>query len=186
VIFVNLPIKSDVPLVVPIESCCNCGATQNVTTEVTDLRRMPYAGLAGVEIKIALPFPYCARCVPTSRRKRPTVLGVGAVTALLSLVLGMCWMRFGPQVQEDKLMFIVVPALAILSLGIVLSFYFLRRPSATQSSFYQPVKLKNTGHKWPVDITGLELAFTNHQYAGKFADANRAAITAKKLKVANA
>jgi hypothetical protein len=185
-IFVNLPIKSDIPLVAPIDSCCNCGSTENVSTESTDLRRMPLFWLAGVEIKIALPFPYCVRCVPTSRRRRPTILGIAAVTALLSLVFGMCWIFFGPQLSEEKTMFMVAPALMILSLGIVLSFYVLRRPSTKQSSFYQPVKLKNTGHKWPADITGLELAFTNHQYAGKFADANEAAITAKKLKVVNA
>lgn len=57
-------------------------------------------------------------------------------------------------------------------LGIVLGLYVLRRPSMTQSSFYQPVKLKNTGHQWPADITGLELAFTNHQYGREFAAAS--------------
>ena len=113
------------------------------------------------------------------------MLGVAAVAALLSLVLGMCWIFFGPQLSEEKTMFMVVPSLMILSLGIVLAFYVLRRPSPEQSSFYQPVMLKNTGHKWPADITGLEFAFTNHQYAGKFADANEAAIKAKKLKVVN-
>jgi hypothetical protein len=114
------------------------------------------------------------------------VLDVGAVTGLLSLALGICWIFFGPQLTEEQMMLIVAPALVILSLGIVLSFYALRRPSPTQSSFYQPVKLKNTGHKWPADVTGLELAFTNHEYAGKFADANQAAITANKLTVVNA
>lgn len=185
-IFVNLPIKSDVPLVAPIESCCNCGSTVHVTTESTDLRRMPLFGLAGAEIKIELPFPYCERCIPTSRRRRPTVLGVASVAALLSLVLGMCWIFFGPQLSEEEMMFIVAPALVTLSIGVVLSFYVFRRPTDTQTSFYQPIKLKNTGHRWPADITGLELAFTNHEYAGKFADANHAAIVSKKLTVVTA
>lgn len=184
--FVNLPIKSDMQLVAPVDSCCNCGAIQNVRTEATDLRRMPLFGLAGTEIKIELPFPYCSGCASSSHRRRPTLLGIAAVTALLSLVLGMCWIFFGPQLSEEKIISIVAPILVITSLCIVLGFYALRRPSAGQSSFYQPVKLRNTGHKWPADITGLELAFTNHRYGEKFADANKAAIAAKKLKVVNA
>ncbi|NHZ97823.1 hypothetical protein [Massilia sp. CCM 8734] len=184
--FVNLQIKNDVQLVAPVDSCCNCGSTQDVRMEATDLRRLPLFGLAGAEIKIELPFPYCSGCVSSSQRRRPTVLGIAAVTALLSLVLGMCWIFFGPQFAEEKIVTIVVPMLVITSLCIVLGFYGLRRPSAKQSSFYQPVKLRNTGHQWPADITGLELAFTNHDYGKKFADANRTAIAAKKLKVVDA
>jgi hypothetical protein len=184
--FVSLPIKSDVQLVAPVDSCCNCGAIQDVQIEETDLRRMPFFGLAGAEIKIALPFPYCPGCASSSRRRRPTVLGIAAVTALLSLVLGMCWIFFGPQLSEEKIISIVAPVIVITSLCIVLGFYVLRRSTAGLFSFYQPVILRNTGHKWPADITGLELAFTNHRYGEKFADANRAAIAAKKLKVVNA
>lgn len=184
--FVNLPLNSDVQLVAPVDSCCNCGATQDVRTEATDLRRMPLFGLAGAEIKIELPFPYCSSCASSSNRRRPTVLGTAAVTALLSLVLGMCWIFVGPQLPEETITSIVAPVVVITSLCFVLGFYALRRPSAGQSSFYQPVKLRNTGHKWPADITGLELAFTNHRYGEKFADANKVAIATKKLKVVDA
>jgi hypothetical protein len=143
-------------------------------------------GLAGAEIKIALPFPYCEVCAPTARRRRPTVLGVLAISSLLALILGMCWLSFGPQLSEEKTTYVVAPILIALSLAIVLGFYALRKPAGAQTSYYQPIKLKNTGHKWPADITGLELAFTNRQYAEQFSSANQAAISAKKLKVANA
>lgn len=185
-IFINLPIKSGVPLVAPADSCCNCDATTDVREMPTDLRRMPLFGLAGAEIKITLPFPYCEACSATASRKRPNALGIIAVSALLALALGMVWLFLGPQVSEDTTLYVVAPVLMVLSLAIVFGFYVLRRPSAAQSSFYQPVKLKNTGHKWPADITGLELAFTSKQYAEKFATANQAAIAAKKLKVSNA
>jgi hypothetical protein len=185
-IFINLPIKSDVQLVAPGDSCCNCGSTTNVKAEPTDLRRMPLMGFAGAEIKITLPFPYCEPCTKTARRKRPNALGIVAVVALLSLVLGMAWLFLGPQTSEETTLYVVAPALVILSFAVVIGFYVLRRPSASQSSFYQPVKLKNTGHKWPADITGLELAFTSNQYAEKFAAANQAAISSGKLKVSNA
>jgi hypothetical protein len=58
--------------------------------------------------------------------------------------------------------------LVALSFLGVLGFYGLRKPTGDQTSYYQPIKLKNTGNKWPTDITGLELAFTNSQYAEKF------------------
>ncbi len=113
------------------------------------------------------------------------MLGIAAITALIALMLGMCWLFYGPQLSEETTISLVAPTLVFLSLGTVLGFYALRRPSASQTSYYQPVKLKNTGHKWPADITGLELAFTNRAYAEKFSEANQAAVAAKKLKVAN-
>jgi hypothetical protein len=185
-IFINLPIKSDVPLVAPADSCCNCSSTVNVKPESTDLRRMPLMGFAGAEIKITLPFPYCELCAATARRRRPTVLGVAAVSALLALVLGMCWLFLGPQLSIERTTYVVAPILILLSFASVLGFYALRKPSGSQTSYYQPIKLKNTGHKWPADITGLELAFTNSLYAEKFSSANQAAILAKKLNVENA
>jgi hypothetical protein len=185
-IFINLPIKCDVPLVAPADRCCNCGSVGDVKEVPTDLRRMPLLGLAGAEIKVTLPFPYCDACASTARRKRPNLLGILAVSALLALILGMAWLFLGPQTSEDVTLHVVAPALITLSLAIVLGFYAWRRPSAAQSSFYQPIKLKNTGHKWPADITGLELGFTNKQYAEAFSAANQAGISAGKIKVSDA
>jgi hypothetical protein len=183
---VNLPVNSEVQLVAPIDSCCNCGSTTDVRVAETDLRHMPMMGLAGAEISVALPFPYCPGCVKTARRRRPGLLGILAVSALLATVLAMCWLFFSPPLSEETTSFIVAPAIGALSLGMVLMFYLLRKPAGQQSSYYQPVKLKKTGHKWPADITGLELGFTNHQYAGQFSAANQRAIASRQLKVSRA
>jgi hypothetical protein len=185
-ILIDLPIKSDVPLRAPSENCCNCGSSANVTPIATDLRRMPLMGLAGAEIKLTLPFPYCEACAPTARRRRPTALGVIAVSLLLALVLGMCWLFLGPQLSEEKAAYVVAPILVVVSFAVVLAFYSLRRAAGAQTSYYQPVKLKNTGHRWPADITGLELAFTNRKYAETFSSANQTAISMHKLKVSDA
>jgi hypothetical protein len=185
-ILIDLPIKSDVPLVAPADSCCNCGSTSNITMEATDLHRMPLMGMVGAQINVALPFPYCQTCVSTARRKRPNALGIVAISTLLALLLGMAWIFLGPQTSEDTTLHIVAPVVVVLSLAIIAAFYAMRRASGSQTSYYQPIMLKNTGHKWPADITGLELAFTNAQYAARFASANRAAIDAMKLKVSNA
>lgn len=185
-ILVDLPIKSDVPLRAPSEICCNCGSSVNVRPTATDLRRMPLMGFAGAEIKLTLPFPYCESCAVTARRRRPTALGVIAVSSLLALVLGMCWLFLGPQLSEESTAYVVAPVILALSFAAVIGFYSLRKPAGEQTSYYQPVRLKNTGHKWPADITGLELAFTNGRYAESFSGANQAAILAGKLKVSNA
>jgi hypothetical protein len=185
-IYVNLPIKSEVQLVAPMESCCNCGAATDVKPRLTDLRRMPLMGLAGTEIKLELPFPYCEACAATARRRLPSVIGVIAVSLLIAIALGMCWLFFGPQLSEEITTYVVAPVLVCMSFLIVLGFFFLRKPSGEQTSYYQPVKLRATGHKWPADITGLELAFTNKEYAKAFASANQAAVAAKILKVSSA
>jgi hypothetical protein len=102
---------------------------------------------------------------------------------LVALVLGMAWLFLGPQASEDTTLHVVAPALVALSMVVVGGYHALRRPSGAQTSYYQPVKLKHTGHKWPTDITGLELAFTNRQFAERFARANQAAVAEKILKV---
>ena len=185
-LFVNLPLQSDVPLVAPMACCCNCGSSSELNPLPTDLRRMPLMGLAGTEIKVELPFPYCQGCAATARRRRPTALGVIAVTCLLSIVLGMGLLFLGPQLSEDVMTLVVAPAVVLVSLGLVLAFYGFRKKSPGQTSYYQPVRLKNTGHRWPADITGLELGFTNPKFAAVFATANQQAVASGLLKVSAA
>jgi hypothetical protein len=185
-LLINLPIKSDVPLVAPAKYCCNCGSEKNVKAEQTDLRRMPLTGLAGAEIKVSLPFPYCELCTKTASRRRPAVIGILVISALISMLLGMAWLFVGPQTSEEAITHVVAPAIVAISLALVLSFYALKRPSGRQTSYFQPVKLINTGHNWPADITDLELGFTNKQYADSFSQANAAAISLGKLKVSKA
>ncbi len=185
-LFVNLPLKSDVPLVAPMASCCNCQATSQLRPVPTDLRRMPMLGLAGTEIRIELPFPYCETCAVTARRRRPTAIGVIAMSCLLAIAAGLGWLLLGPEVSDDATAFVVAPGIVLVSLGLVLAFYRLRRKSSNQTSYYQPVILKKTGHRWPADITGLELGFTNRAYASAFATANEQAVSSGKLKVSAA
>ncbi|MBV8210128.1 MAG: hypothetical protein JO133_08710 [Burkholderiaceae bacterium] len=106
-----------------------------------------------------------------------------AIACLLAIALGLGWMMSRLQVSEDATTFVVAPAIVMVSLGLVLAFYRLRRKFSNQTSYYQPVVLKNTGHRWPADITGLELGFTNSAYASAFAAANEHAVSTGKLKV---
>ena len=176
---------SDVKVVEPIDSCCNCGSESGIELYQTDMRRMPLLGLAGVEIKVSLPFPYCRVCSSSAKRRRPTLLGILASSALLAIVIGMAWMFLGPTLSGDNAVAVVGVGIVAISLLIVLGFFFLRRPAGDQTSYYQPVILKKTGHKWPADITGLELAFTNPEYAKKFVLANESVIADGKLKISS-
>jgi hypothetical protein len=148
-IFIDLPIRSDVSLVAPADSCCNCGSTTNVKAEPTDLRRMPLMGFAGAEIKVTLPFPYCEACSATARRKRPNALGIIAVSALLALVLGMAWLFLGPQTSEDTTLYVVAPALIVTELRgrtqIPSSWFSRRRAVASRDSSYGSFLRTSTG-----------------------------------------
>ena len=186
VLYVSQTFQSDVPLAAPMSCCCNCGSTTQVNPISTDLRRMPMLGLADAEIRFEFPFPHCDRCAVTARRLRPTALGVVAVTCLLSIVLGMGFLFLGPQLPEETVTMLVAPAVVLLSFGLVLAFYGLRRRAPGQTSYYQPVRLGRTTHRWPANITKLELRFTNRAYASIFASENQQAVVAGQLKVSAA
>jgi hypothetical protein len=77
-------------------------------------------------------------------------------------------------------------------LGVILTivFYRLRRPKPPQTSFYQPVRIKNVRLQFSGLMTGeghvgfMRLAFTNPDYLNAFAEANQEAIKAKRVAVA--
>jgi hypothetical protein len=78
--------------------------------------------------------------------------------------------------------------------GVLLTivFYRLRRPKAPQTSFYQPVRIKNVRLQFSGLMAGeghvgfMRLAFTNPDYRTVFVDANQDAIKAKRLAVTKA
>jgi hypothetical protein len=67
---------------------------------------------------------------------------------------------------------------------LVVLFYRLRRPKPPQTSFYQPVRIKEASVQFGGEhgqVAFMKLAFTNHEYLNVFATANRDAINAKVL-----
>ncbi len=79
-------------------------------------------------------------------------------------------------------------------LGVVLTivFYRLRRPKPPQTSFYQPVRIREVRLQFRGLMAGrgqvafMKLAFTNPDYLNVFADANQEAIKAKRIAVVKA
>lgn len=185
-IFLNFKIRNEVPLQIPADTCCNCSSTSGLEPQVTKLKHMPYMGLGSSEVTMPIPFPYCASCKKTSGRYRPHPFGILAVTVLIAVALIIAWF-FGAGPLVDKLPIeLVAGGLFILSLGAVLGFYALRKPAGSQTSYYQPIRLVKVSQKWPADITGMVLSFSNHQYRDKFEAANQEVISKGILKVSAA
>jgi hypothetical protein len=176
-------VRNDVPLHVPTDVCCNCGGSSSIEQLETKLRLMPVGGLAGAQVTVPVPFPYCSSCSATSRRGRPNVLGIIAITALLALGMITAWfLKAGELV--DKIPVEVAAGVALLvSILIVAAYYATHRPKKPQTSYYQPVRIVKLSQKWPADITAMVLRFSNQAFASKFADANSVAISQGILKV---
>jgi Protein of unknown function (DUF983) len=179
-------------LTFPTAFCCNCGDT-NCMNEVQDTRITRYFGLGGTETTFHLAVPVCAACRKTTRR-RPA----GFFARLLVFALSVClcfgallWL--GSSVQMP--MWFVEHTFTIgVVLGAIVTvvFYRLRRPKPPQTSFYQPVRIKEANVQFagvmdgPGQVLFMKLAFTNPDYLNAFRNANRDAIDGGRLAVVQA
>jgi hypothetical protein len=176
----------------PQTFCCNCGVT-DCAVETQDTRVTRFFGIGNNEMTFKLSVPVCAACRKSSRRRPAgffSRLGVLAaslsaayVTLLvLSLLVALPTWIFGN----------VLAISVILALLFSFVFYALRRPKPPQTSFYQPVRIKNVR----LQVTGLmagegqvgfmKLAFSNPDYLNMFVNANEDAIKARRIAVVKA
>lgn len=182
--FVYVPGKAtELPCQVPDGSCCNCGATQEISFVETPLKKTRYFVLAGTELRFYLNFPYCSSCVRTADRFPVTfakkfLVAFGIFWALMLIVV---------LVPNDLGMFLpgfYLPlVIGIVSLSLSFFLYSLRRIQPPQTSFYQPVTLKGLKQKFSGDIVGITLKFSNALYADKFATLNRVLVSSGALEI---
>jgi hypothetical protein len=179
------PAMNENPLLnFPAAFCCNCGDI-DCRIEIQDTRVTRYFGLGGVETTFQLPIPVCAACLKTTRRRpsgwfsRLLVWAVAACVVFFAfIILGE---NFTLPLWAAEHMFAIA---AGVSLVLVVLFYRLRRPRPPQTSYYQPVRIKQASVNFGDDsgrLSFLKLAFTNHEYLNVFVTANRAAIQAKTV-----
>jgi hypothetical protein len=176
-------------LIFPKSFCCNCGDS-NCADEAQHTRVTSYLGLSGVDTAFQLTVPICSNCRKTTRR-RPSSWAVRAMvyvaTTLVifgSVMVFVDTSRWWLWVSDNLLLFS-----AILSLALVLAFYRFRRPKPPQTSFYQPVRIRKATLQFGEgygDVAYIKLAFTNPDYLGVFAAANREAINARRVAVVKA
>jgi hypothetical protein len=182
-VLTTFTVNNEVPMHFPADLCCNCGAGRPIEQLETKLRLLPLGGLAGAQVTISVPLPYCGDCRATSRRGRPNVLGIIAVTVLLAMTMITAWFFLAGELVDKLSLELAALSAAVVSMALVAAFYTTRRPRQSQTSYYQPVRLMRLSQKWPADITAMVLRFSNHTFARKFEAANQDAIAKGILKV---
>ena len=168
----------------PATFCCNCGDT-NCTTEIQDTRVTRYHGFGGAKTRFQLAIPVCASCLRSTRRRPSGWIPRVLVWAIMVGLVFFAGIALGERVTlpawaADHLFFIS----AGVALALVVLFYRWRRPKPPQTSYYQPVRIKDAQVEFGETsgrVVFMKLAFTNHEYLNVFASANRDAIKAGLL-----
>lgn len=164
----------------PQSRCCNCGATGGVSTRNQNTRVTRYFGLAGTELTFEFALPACSGCASSLSRRPPTLfhrfLVLGMVTAAVFLVLIMVFLARNSQSAGFLSEHLFLSSL-VLSIILVSVFYWFRRPSGKQTSFYQPVGINALDREFVSGgIKRIELGFTQPAYMRDFTQANAQAI----------
>ena len=171
----------------PTAFCCNCGDT-NCVPEIQDTRVTRYFGISGTETVFQLPVPVCAGCRRSTRRRAP---GLFAQLLVLALVVGaffLALVMFASIVMLPEWigahLFGISVGLAVVLMALLLR---LRRPKSPQTSFYQPVRIKDVRVQVTDVMNGyghvayMKLGFTNPDYLNVFVNANRDALSAGNI-----
>lgn len=176
----------------PTEFCCNCG-DMDCVSELQETRVTRFFGIGGSDTTFHLSVPICAACRKTTRR-RPAGLFVRLlVCALLVCAWLLALLALGTRVTLPGWITLHLFAVGV-TLGVVSAwlFYRMRRPRPPQTSFYQPVRIKDARVQFDGLTSGsgqvvfMKLAFTNPDYLNVFRHANRDAIDAGHVAVVRA
>lgn len=179
-------------LIFPMTFCCNCGDTHCVS-EVQDTRVTRYFGIGGTETTFNLAVPICAACRKSTRRRPAGFFARLLVCALFICLWFLALIALGVQVTLPEWitlhLFAISVTLGLVSAGV---FYRLRRARPPQTSFYQPVRIKEANVQFdgimsgPGQVVFMKLAFTNPDYLNVFRNANREAIEAGHISAVRA
>jgi hypothetical protein len=179
-------LASNVQINFPSAKCCNCGSVSGIFAVSTNLKVTKFLGLGGTEITIKPQLPFCANCKKTARR---IAVGIGSkvLVSLILFFLFMISLAFVPSSISDKVPTeIALMLLFAISFSLVLGLYSLRKPTGSQTSYYQPIRLKKVKQKFSGEIVGYVLAFTNKEYQKDFIESNREAVNKKVIETIGA
>ena len=175
----------------PASFCCNCGATQ-CQNEIQETRISRFFGIARTDTTFKLSVPVCAECRRSIRRRPAGFFSrLGVLLLLTTIFLGIC-LALGTTAALPLWIGYMTGGSVLLALILTIVFYRLRRPKPPQTSFYQPVRIKEARLQFSGLMAGaghvgfMKLAFTNPDYLNVFVDANQEAIRAKRLAVVKA
>jgi len=175
----------------PSAFCCNCGATE-CTSEIQDTRVSRLFGFGRTDTIFKLTVPVCAGCRRTLRRRPASFFSRLSVLVLITIVLFGACLAAGSTVALPLWIGYFYGGSVLFGVVLTLIFYRLRRPRAPQTSFYQPVRIRNVRLQFSGLMTGegqvgfMKLAFSNPDYLNAFVEANQEAINAKRVAVVKA
>jgi len=181
--FVHIPSKTaELPFHAQRDACCNCGEIEGISLVETPLKRTSYMLIGGTELTLTVHLPYCVRCAKTSSRFPQGLFAKVLIAAGLSFALMLVAVVIPVDIQPivgDHL-----PLAATIG-GVLLTFAFfsLRKPSGSQTSYYQPVTLKGVKQKFLGDIVGVTLYCTNPDFAHRYTMLNQEFVASGFLKV---
>lgn len=178
-------------LTFPTTFCCNCG-DKNCVNEVQETRVTRFFKIGRTDTTFQLDVPVCAACRRSTKRKPAGFFSrLGVWLLVTSVLFGTCLALWSTAALP---LWIGYFSAGSVVLGFVLTilFYRLRRPTPPQTSFYQPVRIREARLQFSGLMAGagqvgyMKLAFTNPDYLTVFVDANQEAIRAKHVSVVKA
>jgi hypothetical protein len=175
----------------PATFCCNCGAT-DCQNEIQDTRVTRFFGIGRTDTTFKLSVPVCAGCRRTTKRRPAGFFSRLAVLLLVIAVLFGISLTLVTTVALPLWIDYMTAGSVLLGIVLTIIFYRLRRPKPPQTSFYQPVRIKEARLQFAGLMAGagqvayMKLAFTNPDYLNVFTNANQEAIKARHIAVVKA
>jgi hypothetical protein len=175
----------------PASFCCNCGAT-DCQTEIQETRVTRFFKIGRTDTTFKLSVPVCAECRRSTKRRPAGFFSRLGVLLLITAVLFGLSLTLVNTVALPLWIDYLSAGSVLLGLILTFVFYRLRRPKPPQTSFYQPVRIKEARLQFTGLMAGaghvgyMKLAFTNPDYLNVFVDANQEAIRAKQVSVVKA
>jgi hypothetical protein len=175
----------------PNTFCCNCGAT-DCKVEDQDTRVTRFFSIGRTDTIFRLSVPTCATCRRTLRRRPAGFFSrLGILLLFMAVIFGVSFASIPTAVLPLWMKYIYVGSV-VGGLLLTWVFYRFRRPKAPQTSFYQPVRIKNVRLQFSGLMAGeghvrfMRLAFTNPDYLSAFTEANQEAVRAKRVAITKA
>jgi hypothetical protein len=138
---------------------------------------------------LSFPLAVCHQCLPTINRRPLSTLNKVFLTALI-IAGAATFVLMAVTTNQIQNAFVQghIWLVSILAGGGASALWFgLRRPRLSQTSFYQPVRVKKLKRKFrDGEIRSMTLGFTNEEYLEAFSQLNAGAIEKGFLKAVKA
>lgn len=151
--------------VFPGGMCANCGTNQGVELISSTPTVVRFLLLGGSEWKVPLLLPSCPACRKSFERKRPGLFAVVCIWALIGLVIFPGTVFVPGLLEADGNPGLWIAA-GVSALIVALVFGVVLRPRGAQTSYWQPVWIRNLKQRFlSGEVVGATFAFSNERYA---------------------